>query len=364
MSDTPMAGPMGIKMMKVRGEDASMADLLSGMMAVEASDLFLKVGSPIRFKIAGRVVAFDSDRVTKETMEWILNCFLDEDDRIEFRTRMTADVVYASDQARYRVHFARGQTGPYATIRLISSEIRSFEELGLPAPVVRNMGTLTQGLLIVAGSTDAGKTVTCTSLLDHIARSRQVAMLTLEDPIEYILDDDKALVFQREVGVHAPSFAEGVRGAMRENLDVIFVGEVRDNETIEQVLRAAEMGHLVITTLHCDDVLAAISRMVGSFPQADQPRIRHALAGTLVGVVFQKLLASTEGGRTPCVEALWPNSAVRAILRSGDLGKLGTYTGAASGGLAYRECLQALKTANRISPEVFDGEEARLRTGV
>ena len=364
MSDAPMSAPMGIKLLKVRGQDMSMAELLGGMAALDASDLFLKVGAQIRFKIGGKVVAFESDRVTKESMEWILNCFLDEDDRIEFRQRHTADVVFATDTARYRVHFARGQTGPYAAIRLIANQIRSFSSLGLPDPVVRNMGTLTQGLLIVAGSTDAGKTVTCTSLLDHIARTRQVAMLTLEDPIEYILDDDKALVFQREVGVHAPTFAEGVRGAMRENLDVIFVGEVRDNETIEQVLRAAEMGHLVITTLHCDDVLSALGRMVGSFPQEDQPRIRHALAGTLVGVVFQKLLASTEGGRTPCVEALWPNSAVRAILRSGDLGKLGTYTGAASGGLAYRECLNMLKAANRISTEVFGEEDARLRTGV
>lgn len=364
MSDAPMSAPMEIKLMQVRGRDTSMAELLQGMAAVQASDLFLKVGAPIRFKVGGKVVPFESDRVTKESMEWILNCFLDEDDRLEFRQRMSADVVYATDQARYRVHFARGQTGPYAAIRLISSQIRAFASLGLPDPVQRNMTALTQGLLIVAGATDAGKTVTCTSLLDHISRTRQVAMLTLEDPIEYILEDDKGLIFQREVGVHAPSFADGVRGAMRENLDVIFVGEVRDNDTIEQVLRAAEMGHLVITTLHTDDALAAISRMIGSFPQADQPRIRQALAGTLVGVVFQKLLPSTDGGRTPCVEALWPNNAVRAILRTGDLGKLGTYTGAASGGLGYRECLELLRTAGRIGPEVYAEEDARLRTGV
>ena len=355
--------PIDIKLLRVRGQDTSIAELLAGMGAINASDLYLKVGSPIRFKIQGKVVTFESERVTKEAMEWVLNCFLVEDDRVGFQKRMCADVVYATDQARYRVHFASGQTGPYAAIRIIANEIKAFSSLGLPAPVQRNMTALTSGLLIVAGATDAGKTVTCTSLLDHFNRNTQQAILTLEDPIEYIVDDDKSVIFQREVGLHAPSFVEGVRAAMRENLDIIFVGEVRDNETIEQVLRAAEMGHLVITTLHCDDVLSAIRRIVGSFPQHDQPRIRQALASTLVGVVFQRLLPTPEGTRTPCVEALWPSNAVRTIMRAGDLSKLGTYTGAASGGLGYRECLQALQTAGRITPEVVDAEVARLRSG-
>jgi len=168
-------------------------------------------------------------------------------------------------------------------------------------------------------------------------------------------------VIQREVGAHTPSFGAGVKAALRENLDVIFVGEMRDLDTIEQVLRAAEMGHLVISTLHADDALSAITRIIGSFPPNEQPRIRQSLAGTLSGVVFQRLLPSASGGRTPCVETLWPTTAVRTIIRAGDLGKLGTYLGSASGGLSYRECLKRLSSANVITREVAEHEEARLR---
>ncbi len=348
------------KVLEVRGRPMSIGELLGGMGAVRASDLFLKPGSQVRFKIAGRVAAFPSEMITKEVMEHVLGCFLDEDERKRFRNRMVADLVHATEHARYRIHFGYGQTGPYSAIRLVGSDILPFPQLGLPEQTQEHLLGLKRGLMIVCGTTDAGKTVTCTSMLEHVNQNAEKAILTLEDPVEYVLLDKRSLVIQREVGAHVPSFAAGVRSALRENLDIIFVGEMRDNETIEQVLRAAEMGHLVITSLHAEDPLAAITRVIGSFPDTAQPRIRQALASTLVGVLFQRLLPRVGGGRTPCVETMWVNTAVRTILRVGDLSKMASYIGKATGGRSFRESLSELGRARLISSETQDIENARL----
>lgn len=359
-----ITGMLDRKILAVRGRPMSVSELLAGMGAVGASDLFLKPGTQVRFKIAGRVATFPSDVITRDTMEHVLQCFLDDDERDRFRSRMTADLVHATEQARYRAHFAYGQTGPYAAIRVIGADVMPFTALGLPEETQKDLLALQRGLLIVCGTTDAGKTVTCTSLLEHHNLTAEKAILTLEDPVEYVLADKRSLVFQREVGVHVHGFSEGVRSALRENVDVIFVGEMRDTDTIEQVLRAAEMGHLVVTSLHSEDPLAAITRVIGSFPENAQPRIRQALASTLSGVLFQRLLPKVGGGRVPCVETIWPNTAVRTILRVGDLSKLASYVGKATGGLSFRDCLVELARKRLITSETHDTEMARLAAGL
>ena len=349
--------------LNVRGRPMTVAELLSGMGAVRASDLFLKPGSQVRFKIAGRVATFPSDLVTKEAMDHVLGCFLDEDERRRFRDRLVMDLVHATEHARYRIHFGYGQTGPYAAIRLVGSDILPFPQLGLPEKTQEHLLSQKRGLMIVCGTTDAGKTVSCTSFLEHLNQNSEKAILTLEDPVEHVLFDKRSLVIQREVGAHIQSFAAGVRSALRENLDVIFVGEMRDNETIEQVLRAAEMGHLVITSLHAEDTLSAITRVIGTFPDNAQPRIRQALASTLVGVLYQRLLPKVGGGRVPCVETLWVNTAVRTILRVGDLSKMASYVGRATGGRSYRDSLAELGRDRLISTETQDAEIARITAG-
>lgn len=359
----PAVPPMEDKVLHVRGRDISVGELLGGMGPVGASDLFLKTGGQVKFKIEGRVATFQSDLITRDVMDHVIRCFLNEDERGHFAKRMSADVVHATEHARYRVHLAYGQTGPYAAIRVIGSDILPFPKLGLPTETQKRLLALPRGLMIVCGTTDAGKTVTCTSLLEHINQTEQKAILTLEDPVEYVLLDKQSLVIQREVGAHTPTFADGIRSALRENVDVIFVGEVRDPETIEQSLRAAEMGHLVITSLHAEDPIAAITRMIGSFPVNAQPRIKQALASTLVGVLYQRLLPRVGGGRVPCVETLWVNTAVRTILRIGDLSKLNSYVGKATGGISYREYLTTLGRNRLVSAEVQDMEIARLNAG-
>lgn len=351
---------MNKPLLAVRGRQMSVQELLVGMTALKASDLYLKTGSPVRFKISGRVVSFESDKLTRDRMERVLACFLTDEARRAFADRQVADLVYETDKARFRVHFAQGHTGPYAAIRVINQSIPSLNDLGLPRETLDRLLELKSGLLVVCGATDAGKTVTCTALLDYINRTREQAILTLEDPIEYVFEDHRSMVLQREIGHHVETFAGGIKSALRENLDVIFVGEMRGLDTIEQVLRAAEMGHLVISTLHADDVIACISRIVGSFPPAEQGRIRQSLSSVLNGVVFQRLVPTATGSRTPCVESIWPSTAVRSIMRSGDVTKLGSYLGRSAGNRSFRESLTELASAGTITRETLADQLANL----
>lgn len=337
-------------------------EILRGMKQIGASELFLKVGSGLRFKVGGQIKPARGEALQLGQMEHIQETLLGSDESRMLAERRVADRVLEADGARFRLHFAYGHTGGYATIRRIGDDIRPFARLGLPSSVVKQMMGLRAGLFIVCGSTDAGKTVTCTSFIDALNIDKELAILTLEDPIEYIFEDKSSFVLQREVGLHVPTFADGMKSALRENLDVIFVGEMRDNATMEQVLRAAEMGHLVISTLHGDDALGAISRVIGSFAQADQPRIRQSLANVLSGVLYQRLLSTPEGGRAPCVESLWITNAMRTLLRSGEVAKIGTYAGPQSGGIQYRDCLDGLLKAGRITQSAYEGEQSRLRS--
>lgn len=349
--------------MKVGERALSVRDLLRAMRAEQASDLFLQTGAPVRMKKSGRVATMPTPTLTRAMLRHVMSCFLTEDEIKVLGRRKSADVVFTEGMERYRVHFAFGHTGAYVTIRLIGADVTKLDDLKLPYSVVEKLKTIRSGLLILCGATDAGKTVTSTAFIDHLNTYEEVAILTLEDPIEYVHAPKRSMIVQKEIGLHAPTFADGLRSALRENVDVIFVGEMRERETIEQVLRAAETGHLVIATLHADDPLAAILRVVGTFPPDDQPRIRQSLAATLTGVVFQRLLRGREGGRVPCVETLWANTAVKAIVRSGDLGKLGSYTGRATGGVAYRECLTDLRSFNEITEEIVQQEIRRLKAG-
>ncbi|MEE2828744.1 MAG: ATPase, T2SS/T4P/T4SS family [Myxococcota bacterium] len=357
------AGPINEKVLTVREKQVSVANLLGGMGSMGASGLYLKIGSKLHFKMQGRVVVFDSEVVTRETMEHVLACFLSSEETSLFHQRMAADIVHQEAGSRYRVHFGYDQTGPYGCIRVISDEIMDLVSLGLPESTQKHLRDLPRGLFLVAGPTDSGKTVTCTSTLEHHNTHHEKAILSLEAPIEFVFSNSKALVFQREVGVHVPSFADGVRSALRESLDMLYLGECRQQDTIEEALRAAELGHQVITTVHADSCLSAISRLMGSFPLQEQPRIRQAIASSLAGVLYQRLLPKVGGGRIPCIESIWPNRAVRTIMRTGELSKLASYVGPVTGGIAYQDCLKALRETGLISPETFDAERGRSLTG-
>ncbi len=355
---TPLTRPV----MTIKGTPVSVVDMLRGMRSEKASDMFLQTGAPVRLKLRGQVKTMETPPLSRAIVNHVMSCFLSPEEIKTLHRRRTADVVHQDGAERYRVHFAFGHTGPYTAIRLIGADILELSQLALPEVVQRRLETMRSGLLIVAGATDSGKTVTSTALLEHINANHDQAILTLEDPIEHVFAPKRSMIIQKEVGLHAASFSEGIRSALRENLDVIFVGEMRERDTIEQVLRAGETGHLVVTTVHSDDALSAILRIVGTYTPDDQPRIRQSLAATLAGVLFQRLLPRRgQEGRVPCVETLWANTAVRAIVRSGDMSKLGSYVGRATGGLGYRECLTDLHSFNEIDEDVFHQEIRRLQ---
>ena len=338
------------------GVPLTVRDVLKSMVDVDATDLYVKVGEPIIFKIAGKVKRYDTDRLTDRHVQQVMACFFTKADLERFQQRREADMVHIEGEVRYRIHLATGNHGAYGVFRRIAQDIIPVDKLGLPAKAVPNLKSVTKGLILIAGATGQGKTMTAVSLLEHIARTRGATLLTLEDPIEYVFPECEGLFLQREVGMHVDSFADGVRSALRENLDVIYVGEMREPDTIEQTLRAAEMGHLVLTTIHAEDTVSALARIVGSFTAGHQARIRYTLSSGLAAVITQKLLPGRDGGSALAAEVTLPTTAIRSVLRAGDFGKIGIYLGQPGSGVGFLEHLQEVHGARRISTQTRDEE--------
>jgi pilus retraction protein PilT len=336
----------------------SLQKVLTGMVDARATDFYMRVGEPIVYKVDDKVVRYDTEKLTDRHMRQVMAAFFSESDVDRFRRRREVDTVHAEDDVRYRVHLATGNHGVYGVIRRISQDIMGIESLGLPSKAIEPFKKLRSGLVLIAGATGQGKTMTAVSLLDHIAQTRPATLLTLEDPIEYIFQDYKGMFIQREVGLHLDSFGDGIRAALRENLDVIYVGEMRDTDTIEQGLKAAEMGHLVITTIHAEDTISALGRIVGSFTSSHHSRIHHTLSSGLSAVITQRLLPGKRSGLVLGAEVMYPNTAIRSVLRGGEFSKLAIYMGQSGSGVSYREHLQELFHGGKISQQVRDEEIA------
>ena len=339
-----------------RDRPLSLRQILTGMVDARATDFYMRVGEPVVYKVDDKVVRYDTERLTDRHMRQVMASFFTDSDVDRFRRRREVDTVHAESDVRYRVHLATGNHGVYGVIRRISQDIMPIDTLGLPKGSVEGIKKLRSGLVLIAGATGQGKTMSAVSLLDHIAKTRPATLLTLEDPIEYIFHDYMGMFIQREVGLHLDSFGDGIRAALRENLDVIYVGEMREPDTIEQVLKAAEMGHLVITTIHAEDTISALGRIVGSFTSAHHSRIHHTLSAGLAAVITQRLLPGTTEGLVLGAEVMFPNTAIRSVLRGGDLAKLAIYMGQSGAGVSYREHLQDLFRARRISQQTRDEE--------
>lgn len=345
----------------VKGRDISVRDVLRLMAANEASDLYLKVGDRVVMIVGDNMHRLDSGALDEMALEHIRACFFTPVEIERFNARGEVDLVHTEEDSRYRVHVGTAAGGAYVVIRRIAQSIRSLNEVGLPEDAVQHLKQIRGGLILVSGATGHGKTVTAVALLDYFARTRSATILTLEDPIEYMFDNHRSLFIQREVGMHVKSFAAGVRSALRENIDIIFVGEMREPETIDQVLKASEMGHLVISTIHADDTQSTIGRVMGSMPDKDQARIRYTLSAGLGGLIYQKLLPSTQQGqRVLCSEVTFPTSAIRTVIRSGDLTKLGTYLGMPGSGVTFPDHLKSLANNGLISSQVWDKESGDL----
>src|SRR5262245_4707947 len=296
---------------------ASVDDLLEQVVVRGASDLHVTVGSEPVVRVNGSLERLaDFARLTPDDTQRMLYRILSTEQQKIFENKRQIDISYSiPGLARFRVnvYFQRESLG--AAFRLIPAELKTLEQLGLP-PVLKEFTTKPRGLVLVTGPTGSGKSTTLAAVIDEINRTRDDHIMTIEDPIEFLHRHKRCIVNQREIGPDAVSFAEALRGALRQDPDVILLGEMRDLETIGTALTAAETGHLVFATLHTQDAPSTIDRLIDVFPAAQQEQIRVQLAATIQGVVTQTLLPTVDGkGRVAALEILLPDDAVRNLIR-------------------------------------------------
>lgn len=296
---------------------STLAPYLDEAIAKKASDIHFNVGLPPVLRIDGVLKPIDQAPLTQEESERILGEFLGEKLRqIIDETRKELDFTFSYQEYRFRtnVFFERGNLS--AALRLLPNVIRSFKDLGVPQ-IAEKFVTISQGLVIVTGPTGHGKSTTLAAMVDKINSERKTHIISIEDPVEYVFEHKKSIITQREVGHDTPSFNLALRAALREDPDVVLVGEMRDLETIETVLTIAETGHLVLTTLHANSAGQTADRIIDVFPERQQTQVRSQLASVLIGVISQRLLPRISGGRILATEIMLANSAIRSIIREG-----------------------------------------------
>ncbi len=297
--------------------DPIVEQLLRDVVARRGTDLLLTAGSSPLIRVDG-VLRVDPDAavIDDATMTNVLGVLLSREQLAQLEIDRDVDFAFSYETSRFRgnAFFQRGT--PAIALRLMHNVIPSGDELGLPEAVQR-LAALKQGLVLFTGPTGSGKSTSMAAMVRAINAERRCHIITIEDPIEYLHADIKALVHQREVGIDAPSFARALRSALREDPDVILVGEMRDLESIAITLTLAETGHLVISSLHTNDAAQALDRIVDVFPGERQSQIRLQLASVLSGVVAQRLLPRTGGGLVAAFEVLLATSAVSNLIREG-----------------------------------------------
>lgn len=289
--------------------------LLRTMVAEKASDLHLKVGCAPAYRIRGELTRPSSDRVTAEEMEGFLNDIMTRAQRTAFEEQLEIDfAVGARDMGRFRVNVFRQRGTPALAIRHITGKVPPFEALGLPE-VIQDLALHRRGLVLVTGVTGSGKSTALASMIDHINRSSSVHIITIEDPIEFVHRDEMAIVSQRELGSDTMSFANALRAALRQDPDVILVGEIRDLDTIKIALTAADTGHMVFSTIHTTNAKETVSRILSMYPPHQHEEVRHQLAESLQAIISLRLLPKADGtGRVPAAEVMINTPTIKEYL--------------------------------------------------
>jgi twitching motility protein PilT len=301
----------------------SMSDMLEYFEkhgALRVSDLHLKIGTPPAYRIDGDLVKLRGPNLTKEQAESLIYPLIGEKGLASLKKNHQADCSYKQGKLQYRINAFYENDGVCAAIRALGLDIANPEDIGFPNDVWKDIIKLKQGLVLFTGTTGAGKSTTIASLIEQINKKRACRILTLEDPIEYVFGQRNSIISQREVGRDVDSFKSGLRAMMREDPDVIFLGEMRDVETVSMGLTAAETGHLVFSTLHTRDVAGSITRILDYFPPGRQDEVRNQLSLGLKYVVCQKLIPRKNGiGRAVAMEILNSNYAVANLIRMGKI---------------------------------------------
>jgi len=300
-------------------------DLLRVVINYNASDLHIKANAPPTVRLNGELVPIGDRPLTEQESLYLVMSSIPKEKRSKLNTIREIDAAYVSRGVRFRLNafLERGRVS--AAFRMVSTQIPNFEALGLP-PVLARLSNMYNGLVLVTGPAGSGKSTTLAAVVDWINRNRRAHVVTIEDPIEYYHNDIHSFVSQREVGTDTQSFAEALRQALRQDPNVIMVGEMRDTETILTAVTAAETGHLVLSTLHTPNTVQSIDRILDTFSGDQQKQIRMLLSSCLRGVVSQKLLQRIDGkGRVPAVEVLVCTSTVQSLILEGNTKEIYPY---------------------------------------
>ncbi|MEW6482002.1 MAG: type IV pilus twitching motility protein PilT [bacterium] len=330
------------------------SDLLIICKERGASDIHLSSGAYPLLRIHGALTPVDNEIYTKDRVHEMIYEILTDERKAQFEEKHEIDfAIELAEIGRFRVNAFYQRRGEGAAFRIIPTKIKSIEELGLP-PVCGSLARSKKGLILVTGPTGSGKSTTLASMVDIINSEREDHILTIEDPIEFVHENKKCLVNQREVGPHTNSFAIALRSALREDPDVILVGEMRDLETIQMALTAAETGHVVFATLHTNSAPQTIDRIVDVFPPHQQQQIRTQLSEALVAVISQTLIPTIDGkGRVVACEIMVATPAIRNLIREGKTHQMPSIiqTGAKDGMQSMDQCLKMLVMKNKITKE-------------
>jgi twitching motility protein PilT len=325
-----------------------------------ASDLHLVVGQPPILRVNGQLRHAEEGRLGAKDLVELLQGALGPNQHAEFTKAGDLDWCHLVGEERYRANACKERAGPALTFRVIHQTLPSLEELGLPASISR-LVTYAQGLILVTGPLGAGKTTTLVSLVEMVNQSRPDHIITCEDPIEFLIPPAKSQVSQRALGEHTVSFANALRGALREEPDVLMIGDLRDYETASLAISASETGHLVLASMPAMSAVKTLDKLIDMFPADEQDATRGMVSESLRGVICQRLVEGTEGARQAAVELLFNSVAVGNIIRDGNSAKLvnAMQMARSQGMRTLEDSLKELLEAGRISQETFDLELGR-----
>ncbi|MBN2620380.1 type IV pilus twitching motility protein PilT [candidate division WOR-3 bacterium] len=325
--------------------------LLEELVLREGSDLHLRYGEPPVIRVSGRLEKLEQPALTDEDLEGIIYGLMNEVQKEQFLRVFEYDMAYEiSGVARFRVNIFKQMNHIAAVLRIIPLKIRTIDEWGFPG-VFKKIAGLPRGLVLVTGPTGSGKSTTLASIIEHINQTWKKHIITVEDPIEFLHRDKKSIIEQREIGIDTNSYAEALRRIIRQNPDIILVGEMRDLETMAQAITAAETGHLVFSTLHTIDAVQTVDRIIDVFPPAQQQQIRLQLSTTLQAVVTETLIRKKEGsGRVAAFEIMVCTPAIRSSIREGKTPQIysAIQTGSRLGMIQMDQYLRNLYTQGSI----------------
>jgi twitching motility protein PilT len=327
-----------------------------------ASDLHLVGGELPMIRVAGELKALDDKPLNNKELLAGINTLLSKEQQSKYAEEKELDLSYQSDDTRFRVNLHQQSENAGLSARVIPTDIPAPESLRFE-PVLTEMTRLLDGLVLVTGPTGSGKTTTIASMIEEINKTRKAHIITIEDPVEFLYKDKKSLIEQREIGVDTKSFTSALKHVLRQDPNIILVGEMRDPETIAIVLTAAETGHLVFSTLHTSSAAEAIERIVDVFEGSKQKQILIQLSAVLRGVVAQQLLPSKDGGRVPAREILINTPAVANLVRNNDISQIKSViqTGAKDGMITMENSVKKLLKEGLITEEVAESRTGTMK---